>query len=359
MSGRAAGSLRLLVVTEATEVGGAEICLGYLIAALAAEIEVAVAGTDPEVVRRVAAARPEADELKLDSARVRDVRRVIAAWKPHVVHVNRSHLLDGMGATWAAVSTRRVATVAVEHLPWSGLAGRRTLWQPRVLNRLVDAHVAVGARAARIVEQRMRYPHGSVIAVANGVPEPDGGVMTRPAPGVLVGGVGRLTDQKGFARLVEALEAVPDAHLVLVGDGPGRPALERAARDRGVADRLLVTGWVPDARRWMSALDILAMPSRWEGLPLAILEAMHAGLPVVANDVGSVADAVVDGRTGFVVDPDDQSALEGRLRELVASGALRREMGARARARAQEEFTATAMARRYEDVYRKVAAPRR
>lgn len=356
MKGRAGGPLRLLAITEATQVGGAEICLSYLLEALAEDVQVAVAGTQPEVVSQITAARPGTDALALDSAGIRDVRRVIAAWKPRVVHVNRSHLLDGIGPTWAAVTSRGVAAVAVEHLPWSGLAGRRTLWQLRALNRLVDAHVAVGPRAARIVEARMRYPRGSVIAVPNGVPEAAWDPMPRPAPGVLVGGVGRLTEQKGFARLVEALEAVPDARLVLVGDGPDRPALEQAARDRGVADRLIVTGWVPDARRWMTALDVLAMPSRWEGLPLAILEAMHAGLPVVASDVGSVADAVLEGRTGFVVDPDDPDALTGRLRDLVASASLRREMGARARARAQQEFTSQAMARRYERVYREVAA---
>jgi glycosyltransferase involved in cell wall biosynthesis len=123
------------------------------------------------------------------------------------------------------------------------------------------------------------------------------------------------------------------------------------ARELKVADRLNVTGWVSDAPRRLDEFDVFALPSRWEGMPLSILEAMHAGLPVVATDVGSVAEVVVDGDSGYVVAPGDLAALTDRLQRLLGTPALRHSMGERGRMLARERYTDAAMARRYEAVY--------
>ena len=197
----------------------------------------------------------------------------------------------------------------------------------------------------------MGYRRGSVVAVPNGVPVRSFGAIARPVPGTTIGSVGRITAQKGFDRLVRALPGLPEAALVLIGDGPDRPALERQAAELGVAERLVVTGWTDEARRWLSVLDIFVLPSRWEGLPLSILEAMHAGLPVVASDVGSIADAVSDGRTGFVIPADDDAVLADRLGRLIADPALRRRLGEEGARVAAREYTSAVMARRYEAVY--------
>jgi glycosyltransferase involved in cell wall biosynthesis len=145
---------------------------------------------------------------------------------------------------------------------------------------------------------------------------------------------------------------------VLVGDGPERGALEALAAELGVAERLVVTGWTESARRWLPTFDAFALPSLWEGMPLVILEAMHAGLPVVASDVGSVTEAVADGETGYVVAPGDEPALRERLARLLGDPALRARLGERGRAVAAERFTAAAMARRYEAVYAEVLGER-
>jgi glycosyltransferase involved in cell wall biosynthesis len=254
----------------------------------------------------------------------------------------------------------------VDHLPIIGAAiPRRRLIARQRLARRLNAHVSVGERSARLIEEIVGLPPRSVDSVPNGVPamqvesssvrlQPQW--MTAPAP--VIGSLGRLTDQKGYERLVRTLPHLPEASLVLVGDGPEREALQALAADLGVAQRLTITGWTSDARGYLPTFDIFALPSSWEGMPLSILEAMHAGLPVVASDVGSVAEAVSDGETGYVIGAGDDAMLLDRLTMLLSDPALRACLGNRARVIAHERFTDTAMAARYEAVYEAMLTPR-
>jgi glycosyltransferase involved in cell wall biosynthesis len=354
--------LRLLAYTDSHEVGGAELALGYLLGALAPEIEVGVLAVDAAVGKAIANHRPRAAVRVVDLAPGAGSRvavfahmRAIRAFSPDVLHANQAWPWACGDAEVAGVLTPGVGVIAVDHLPVSVDLPRRQRIGRRLLARRFDAHIAVGERVARLVEEVVGLPHDSVGPIANGVPPIDPGSLPLPLPvpvsGPVIGSLGRLTAQKGYDVLVRVLADLPEATLVLVGDGPERTALETLARRLGVADRLVVTGWVEQARSHLATFDLFALPSRWEGMPLVILEAMFAGLPVVASDVGSVAEAVLDGETGFVVTVDDERTLRDRLAMLLADSAMRQSMGERARARAQEQFTADVMARRYEQVY--------
>jgi glycosyltransferase involved in cell wall biosynthesis len=359
--------LRILAYTDSAGVGGAELALGYLLGALAGEIEVGVLTTSPEVGEAVAAHRSETRLTIVrrpagsgDRGALLAHVRAIRAYAPHVVHAQQAWpWACGYGEV-AALLTPGVRVVAVDQLPVGGAVPRRRILARRVLERRLHAHVAVGERAAREVERIVGLRHGSVGSVPNGVP-PDGDDGDTPAlaPSPVIGSLGRLTEQKGYDLLIRALADLPGATLVLVGDGPERGSLQALAAQLGVSGRLVITGWKADARRCLPAFDVFALPSRWEGMPLGILEAMHAGLPVVAGDVGSVAEAVRDGDTGYVVAPDDLAGLTDRLRRLLDDRTLRRSMGERGRVVAGEEFTAVAMARRYERIYERVLAGRR
>src|SRR5437764_512996 len=127
---------------------------------------------------------------------------------------------------------------------------------------------------------------------------------------------GALAAQKGLDVLVDTLPSVPGAFALLVGDGPEKSALLERAAAAGVADRLTVTSWRDDARDYLGALDVFVLPSRFEGFPQAVVEAMLAERAVVASDVGSVSDAVVHGETGLLVPPDDPAARADALRIL-------------------------------------------
>jgi glycosyltransferase involved in cell wall biosynthesis len=304
--------VRLLAYTDSRQVGGAELCLGYLLGALDPAIEVGLLAVDRAVGTAIAAHRPgtgvavvRAPEGTRDRAALVQHRRAIRAFAPDVLHANQAWPWACGYAEAAALLTPGVRIVAVDHLPVDGAIPRVRRLARRQLARRLHAHVAVGEQAARLVERFVGLPAGAVRGVANGVPAAQPQPVARLAPGPIVGSLGRLTDQKGYDALVRALPALPDATLVLVGDGPERPALEALAAELGVADRLHVTGWTDDARRHLPAFDVFALPSRWEGMPLVILEAMHAGLPVVASDVGSVAESVRDGETGYVAPPGD------------------------------------------------------
>jgi glycosyltransferase involved in cell wall biosynthesis len=355
--------VRLLAVTGATGWGGAEIILGHLLASLGPHVEPVLLGVDPDVTRRVAASRPGMEvrfmppaRTKRDLAALRAQRRAIAAVGADVVQVNLPVPAAEQYTVLAAVTVPRSRVVVVEHLPMPiGSPSGRAL--KRATSRRLAAHLAVGSGAAREVERLCGLPRGSVRGVPNGVPEaPSTPAVRRAAPGPVVGAIGRLHHQKGLDVLVRAVAGLAGVRLVLVGDGPERGALERLGQQLGLGDRLTITGWTDNPRSWLPALDVMALPSRFEGLPLVLLEAMHAGLPVVSTPVGSVADALVDGETGLLVPTDDVAALQAALGTLLGDPTRRSAMGAAARERARRRFSADVMAAAYEDVYDEILA---
>jgi glycosyltransferase involved in cell wall biosynthesis len=148
---------------------------------------------------------------------------------------------------------------------------------------------------------------------------------------VAIGFVGRFSSEKGPDRMIDAFADVAakcaDARLVMLGDGPMEDDVTAQADRRGVGDRVIWTGPV-DGREHMPAFDILALPSAYEGLPYAVLEARAAGLPIVATKVGGVSTVVSDRKDGFVVGNWDQAAFADRLVELVDNGTKRAQMAA-------------------------------
>ena len=162
----------------------------------------------------------------------------------------------------------------------------------------------------------------------------------------------RLTAQKGIDVAIRALPSLPDdIVLVVLGDGPDRESLERLARELGVERRAFLLGRVPDVAAWLRRADVFVHPARWEGFGLAVLEAMLAGLPVVATNVSSLPELVVDGETGLLVAPDDPAALAAG----VSSALERSTLGDAGRVRARSEFSVARMADRHAALYERVS----
>ena len=169
-------------------------------------------------------------------------------------------------------------------------------------------------------------------------------VPERAVPGAagvpVVAMVARFEPQKDYACLLRALAGVAGPwRAVLVGDGPTRPAAEALARELGIAERVSFLGSRDDVAGILASAHVFALATRWEGLPITILEAMRAGLPVVASDVGGVSEAVLEGENGFVVPSGDPDRLGNRIDQLCAGAALRNRMGATSRRRFEAEFT--------------------
>jgi glycosyltransferase involved in cell wall biosynthesis len=206
------------------------------------------------------------------------------------------------------------------------------------------------ALAAGLVREENVPPH-RVEVIANGVelPAETAEPGRRPARGVVVA---NLIDYKGHADLVDAL-ALLDAppSICLVGEGPERERLTRRIAACGLGHVVHLAGAVPDARALLADYQFAILPSHMEGLPNAVLEAMAAGLPVIATAVGGVPELVADRVTGILVPPRAPAALAVAIRELAGDPALRRRMGAAAR-RAAERSGVDVCAARHETVYR-------
>jgi glycosyltransferase involved in cell wall biosynthesis len=174
-----------------------------------------------------------------------------------------------------------------------------------------------------------------------------------------VGAVGRLSAQKNHRVLLEAAERVPDAHFGIIGDGPERPSLS-ALRDRlGLAERVHLLGERPNGVRLVAAFNVFALPSRYEGLPLALLEAMGAGLPVVASDLPETREVVRPGRDGLLVPCGSSSHLAEALRHLLDSPETAATMGESGRERVRTEFSEQRMQEQTISIYREVLGERR
>jgi glycosyltransferase involved in cell wall biosynthesis len=180
-----------------------------------------------------------------------------------------------------------------------------------------------------------------------------------PAGAPLVGEIGRLCDVKGQREVIAALAQVPEAHAVLVGadleqGGAFQTLLEHEAERLGVRDRVVFAGRREDADAVLAEVDVLALPSWTEGLPLVVLEAMAQRKPVVATPVGGTPEVVVDGETGLLVPPRDPDTLAAALRRLLADADLRTQMGEAGYRRVREKFSAEAMTRRVLAIYDEV-----
>jgi len=333
-----------------------------LLEALDPAFRVTVAGVEPTVVERVAAARQGAAvELvplmkgKLDvsgfAARMRALRRL----RPDVFHANLHTPVASRYAVLAALLTPGVRVVVVEHLASRNPPTRGQRLMKRLAARRIAAHVAVGEGVARSIEAMFGLQPGSMRVIHNAVPDQQLEQRPRLREGRIVGSLGRLDRQKGYDVLVRALAQLPsDVSAVVVGDGPERDALHELAATLGVDGRFVVTGWKEDARDELTAFDVFALPSRFEGFPLALLEAMLAGLPPVATDVGSVAEAIVDGQTGLLVKSDDVDGLAAALLGLLDDEQRAEQLGQAARAHVLANFSPAVPAKAFEALYKEI-----
>jgi glycosyltransferase involved in cell wall biosynthesis len=349
--------LRLVAYTDNVVLGGADISMGHLLARLDPSIEVTVLGVAENIVERVASGREDAatrivprpgsgHDWRSLKAHVSALREI----GPDIVHASLSSPWSCQYCIAAAGLLRRPRVVAVYQLavPPSSTAQRRA---KRLTARAVHRHVGVADRTSREVEALVGLPLGSVLTIHNGVPDEQGAPADRPRPGLLVGAIGRFERQKGFDLLIRALTEIEDASLVLVGEGSERPILEDLAERVGVAERVVWRGWTDGARSYFGAFDVFAFPSRFEGFPLALLEALLARSATVATDVGGVSEIVHDGETGLLVRVEDPKALAGAMRRLLADANLRQRLGDQGRQRVLQHFTADHMTRSFERLY--------
>jgi glycosyltransferase involved in cell wall biosynthesis len=274
----------------------------------------------------------------VDPALALRVRRTVRS--ADLVHTHLVH-----ADVYGALGARRLVSTKHNDDPFRARAFR---FVERALAHRASRVIAITQALARFQIERVGLPADKVEVIHYGLDDLPRAWGTNPPDPVPAGArvllcVCRLEPQKGVDVAIRALADTPDAHLVVLGEGPQRAELERLADDR-----VHLLGRVPDVAAWLRRADVLVHPARWEGFGLALLEAMLASLPVVATRVSSIPEIVVDGETGLLVPPDDASALAAAVNRVLANPAG---YGDRGRARAQAEFSVAKMTDRTLAVY--------
>jgi glycosyltransferase involved in cell wall biosynthesis len=280
---------------------------------------------------------------------------IIGRVKPTIVH---THLqAPNLYGRLAAYLSRVPIIVATEHNVYTGKA-RRYIAAERVLARLTSALVAVSSEVQQFLSRQLRLPLARIRVIRNGVaaPQPtaDGVAALRklstwPAPigavptHLRLATIASLTAKKGHDVLLRALALLAGRGLgvsaMFAGDGPERARLEMVAADLKLGGSVHFLGAVSNPADVLAAADVFVLPSLVEGLPLALLEAMRAGKPVVATSVGGVPEAVSAGINGLLVPPADDVALADAIATLATSPQQRNALGNRARVTADRDFT--------------------
>ena len=295
------------------------------------------------------------------------LREACVRWRPHVVHTHgyRADVVAGTAARRA-----RVPTVTTVHGFTGGdLKNRGYELLQRLAFRRFAAVVAVSAPLARSLGAAPLGVRGERLHLVPNAFDATRRVAARdearralgvPATDLRIGWVGRATREKGLDVAIRALAAARDSRLTLsvVGDGPERRGAEALARELRVADRVTWHGMVPGAGALVSAFDALLLSSRTEGTPVVVLEAMAAGVPIVATRVGGVPDVVgVD--EALLVAPEHPAALGAALDAVAADSAAARTRADAARARVARDFAVAPWLERYDTVYRAARAAAR
>jgi glycosyltransferase involved in cell wall biosynthesis len=354
----------LLLVTLA-EVGGAQSYVADLVPALTRDFDVTVAahGDGPLAERaRRAGARFVPLRFVRRALSPLDLLGLVEVWllclrlRPDIVHANSSKAgaLGRVAALLAGVRHRVFTTHGWAFAAAHGPVARFYLLVERCLGQITSAVICVSEREhGRGVEAR-------ACTAARALVIPNAVDVTRFGPhvGNVVPGpvellsIGRLAAPKDFATLIDAVAALPRGSVTLriLGDGPDRDELEGRVAQLGLTEWVTLEGTVDDVAPALARADLFVLSSRSEGMPMSVLEAMAAGLPVVATDVGGVSE-LVDADTGVVVPPADASALAEALARLVGDADACRRLGAAGRTRVAARFALPQWQERHRALY--------
>jgi glycosyltransferase involved in cell wall biosynthesis len=295
------------------------------------------------------------------------IRRSVLAEPVDVVHAHSP--LAAVGARLALRTIpreRRPRMVTTDHSLWSG-HGRLMRWADRLTCWADDAHMAVSQAVLASLPARLRRRtevvlHGIDVEGIRELRASRDEVRKElglRADGTIVGTVANLRAIKGNAELFAAarmvLDEEPDIRFVTVGQGPQEQELRALHAELGLGDGLRMLGHRTDAVRVMGACDLFCLASRREGLPVALMEALALGLPVVATHVGGIPEVVTDGVEGRLVPPRDPRALADAVLALARDERRRAEMATAAAARG-DQLSVTTAVRRTEAVYRELVA---
>lgn len=230
----------------------------------------------------------------------------------------------------------------------------------RLIARCFHRIAVVSDAIREYIVREIRIDPRALVTVHNGIPVDEGvpgrKTGTNDVAFITVGRLAEIKNQQLILRAFhETLNSGIQAQLIIVGDGPEREHLEDYRRANQLESNVALLGFRSDVGDLLREADVFVLSSRYEGISIALLEAMRAGLPVIATRVGGVPETVHDGKTGLLIEPDDLAGLVKAMTRLVRSAEVRREMGRRGRDFLVEEFSLATMSARYGKLYSSAA----
>jgi L-malate glycosyltransferase len=296
---------------------------------------------------------------------VRELRKLIRQQDPDVLLTYNWGAIDAVLSAWTSKRRPLVHHECGFGTEESVNLKARRVWARRILLRRASAVAVTSRTLCEISVRQYKLPPDRVHWIRTGVDvqrfRPGLSAKWRHEAGVrdnelLFGFVGGLRPEKNLHFLLRAFATaqIPEGKLVLVGDGAERPRLEQAARDHGIADRVLFTGRVSAPEKYLAALDIFLLSSSTEQTSNAMLEAMACGLPAVSTDVGDGRELLGDTGAPAVIPPGDLGAYADALVALARSAELRARLGAANRQRCVDQYSLESMVRGYEALYEMV-----
>jgi glycosyltransferase involved in cell wall biosynthesis len=359
---------RIVLLVTLAETGGAQTYVSELVKGLGGEYDLTVGAYGPGPLREATVA------AGADFVALRHVRRQVAPrdllglieltlllrrLRPQIVHASSSKagILGRIAARLAGVPIRVFTVHGWAASAHTGMAAHIYGLAERAARLLTTATICVceserdAGLAARACDARRTFViHTGIDATSRPRARPGDGV-----PAIV--SVGRFQAPKDAISLVRALALLRGEHRVaLVGDGPDRASAMAEARRLGVDETVVFEGERDDVPDILASSHIFVLSSRSEALPVSILEAMAGGLPVVATRVGGVAELVVEGETGLLVNPGDTRALADALQRLVDDPDLRVRLGAAGRARVEDHFRMDSFLEAHRDLYSRALA---
>ncbi len=355
---------RVLIVATLAEVGGVGTYVAMLLPQLIERFDVVVAAHGPGPLREASLAagvryiglsqlRRPINPLR-DLLALAELVRVCRRERPDIIHLNsaKAAFIGRLAGALARVPIRIVSihgwSFSVPGIP------RVAIWADRLVRALTTATICVSEYDREIGVTRGMCVREETVVIHNGIDVLGFEVATHGERRVpVVTSVGRLAPQKDIGTLLRALATLdPTSYrAVLAGSGPDADAVAAEIERLGLVDSVELLGERDDVPRVLASADVFVLSSIYECLPISVLEAMAAGLPVVATNVGGVPELVVDGQTGYVVESRNPRALARALHELLADADLRRRFGQAGRARVETDFGIAQFRSKHVDVY--------
>lgn len=297
----------------------------------------------------------------LEYGKYSQVKKIVTSYNPHVIH---GAVFEGMSMATIGGILGQVPVVILEETSDPKTRSFKAVLLQRLYTMFADKIIAISPAVLAYLHHKARIPPSKTILIKNGVPSSHfsdnkqtqqlRSSLNIDAGDIVVGSVGRIYNEiKRFSDLLDAVKLMnlPNLKFLLVGAGPDLEKLESRAVELGVEKHFIPVGYQGNPDLYYGLMDIFCLPSLHEGFGLVVAEAMFHHLPVVATSVGGLKDIVLDGETGFLVEPKSPTSLAERLKILIDDSDLRRRFGYAGHQRATKNYTAERYCGEVEGLY--------